>query len=208
MSLPLFFLSVILISLSGVMAPGPITAATIAHGNRSPNAGILIAVGHGIVEFPLMILIALGFGELVKTPSVSASIAIAGEGVLIYMGFRMLKAYRNKISNVNQVSRTPLMAGIMLSIGNPYFIIWWATVGATLVITAVKFGIVVFFLFAITHWSIDLIWYYTLSLTTFKASSIWGEKFSKLVFVFCGAILVFFGGMFIYYAFQTIHSIV
>lgn len=37
------------ISLSGVMAPGVITAATLAAGTRNPHAGALVAVGHGIV---------------------------------------------------------------------------------------------------------------------------------------------------------------
>ena len=52
-----FFASVALISMSGVLMPGPLFAVTIEKAAKSKTAGALIAVGHGIVEFPLMFLI-------------------------------------------------------------------------------------------------------------------------------------------------------
>ena len=68
-SLLLFLIQVVGISLSGVMAPGPITAAAIAMGARNRFAGALMAVGHGIIEFPLMILIILGMDKILKSTS-------------------------------------------------------------------------------------------------------------------------------------------
>lgn len=53
MALLTFLFTAVIISLSGVMAPGPMTTVTISKGSKSPYAGALIAVGHGIVEFPL-----------------------------------------------------------------------------------------------------------------------------------------------------------
>jgi len=55
-----FLLEAVLISLSGVMAPGPMTAAAVGMGSKSPHAGAFLAVGHGIVEFPLMVAILYG----------------------------------------------------------------------------------------------------------------------------------------------------
>ena len=52
-----FLGSVMLISLSGVLMPGPLFAVTIQKSAKSKIAGALIAVGHGLVEFPLMFLI-------------------------------------------------------------------------------------------------------------------------------------------------------
>ena len=66
MNLFLFLVQVVTISLSGVMAPGPVTAAANAMGARNRFAGAIIAVGHGIVEFPLMILIIVGADKLLK----------------------------------------------------------------------------------------------------------------------------------------------
>ncbi len=53
----LFLASVVVISLSGVLMPGPLFAVTLKKAAKSKVAGALIAVGHGIVEFPLMFLI-------------------------------------------------------------------------------------------------------------------------------------------------------
>jgi len=62
-SFGLFLLSAAGISLSGVMMPGPLTAATIAKGYREQNAGIFIAMGHAVIELPLMALIYFGFAQ-------------------------------------------------------------------------------------------------------------------------------------------------
>ena len=52
-----FLVEAVLISLTGVLAPGPITVATMVAGTRRPHAGALVALGHAVVEFPLMILV-------------------------------------------------------------------------------------------------------------------------------------------------------
>ena len=51
--LAVFLFKAFVISLSGVLAPGPMTAAAVGHGVRSRHAGALMAVGHAVVEFPL-----------------------------------------------------------------------------------------------------------------------------------------------------------
>ena len=60
-----FLAEAVFISLSGVLAPGPLSASTVAHGNRSPHAGAVVAMGHGIVEFPLMAILVFGFATMV-----------------------------------------------------------------------------------------------------------------------------------------------
>lgn len=78
MSILTFLFEAVLISLSGVMAPGPITAVTIGKGNESPHAGAMVALGHGIIEFPLMIFIFYGFGYLLNLVYVKALIGFIG----------------------------------------------------------------------------------------------------------------------------------
>ena len=63
MSLFLFVLQIVGISLSGVMAPGALTAATISHGSRVARSGVMVALGHCVVEFPLMVALYYGFGQ-------------------------------------------------------------------------------------------------------------------------------------------------
>ena len=56
-----FALMVIAISASGVMSPGPLFTANIVYGlKEGRNAGLKMALGHTIVELPLIILLGIG----------------------------------------------------------------------------------------------------------------------------------------------------
>ena len=85
----LFFIQVFVISFSGAMQPGPVTTTAIALGNRSRHAGLALALGHGLVEFPLMILIMLGMGIILKSSLVQIIIGLAGGTILIIMAIQM-----------------------------------------------------------------------------------------------------------------------
>ena len=74
-------------------------------------------------------------------------IMILGGIMLIYMGYAMLKNIRNAELSGGMYQASPVVAGVLLAVGNPYFIIWWATVGATLILSAAEFGYVVFIAF-------------------------------------------------------------
>jgi threonine/homoserine/homoserine lactone efflux protein len=201
MSLPVFLLEVFVISLSGVLAPGPITATTIAMGARSRYAGPLIAVGHGIVEFPLMVLIVVGMDKFLKSTATQITIGLAGGMFLLIIAMQMLKSARVEQKQETAVTKSgPVVAGIVLSGGNPYFLLWWATVGLTLATTASSLGLWAFVLFAIVHWLCDLVWLSALSWASFKGTVLLGHGVQKVVLVICGVVLLAFGIVFIYNA--------
>ncbi len=197
MTLISFLLEAFVISLSGVMAPGPMTAITIGKGNKSPHAGIMVALGHGIIEFPLMLAIFFGFGFLFKFNFVKPSIAFVGGLLLLYMSINMFQDIKIKNEAINDDKHSSLSAGILLSAGNPYFLIWWATVGATIILRSTEFGITGLLLFTIVHWSCDLIWLYFLSALSFNGGKFFGKSFQKVSFMLCAVLLLFFSGKFI-----------
>ena len=156
MSLPMFLVEATLISLSGTIAPGPITATVVGRGSKSPHAGALVAIGHGIVEIPLMVAVFYGIGQLFDLPYVKTGIALVGGLFLLVMGVGMLRSIKQgEIDSIEQ-GRTPVIAGIVLSVGNPYFLVWWATVGAALILRSVEFGVWAFVIFGLLHWLCDL----------------------------------------------------
>ena len=64
-----FAVLVIIISASGVMSPGPLFAANITYGLREGfRSGIKIAIGHSIVELPLVMLLGHGAFSLETLP--------------------------------------------------------------------------------------------------------------------------------------------
>ena len=194
----LFFLGqVIGISLSGVMAPGPVTATTIVMGSRNRWAGALIAVGHGIVEFPLIVLIVVGISKILQMPVVQIVIGLAGAAFLFFMASDILWSARSLGKDQAKTVKTnPVLAGIALTAGNPYFLLWWATIGLTLATRAGKLGIWAFVVFAVVHWLCDLVWLGAISWASYKGSTLLGTRTLGFVLMICSGALRFFALMF------------
>jgi len=193
----IFLLSVIFISLSGVMMPGPVFTVTVAKGYKNKIAGVLIALGHGVVEFPLIFLIYFGFTWFFASSIVQKIIGFVGGLILIYMGVQTFRI-RGKASEEHEGFRYgSFIAGILTTSANPYFFLWWATIGAALVMNASAFGFLGFVTFAITHWSCDILWDTFVSLTVFKSRRFWTGMVHNIVFGFCFIVLVGFGVWFI-----------
>ncbi len=189
-----FLLEAVLVSLSGVMAPGPITSVTVGYGNEDPWAGAGVAVGHGVVEFPLMVGVFFGVGTLVDLPVVQTAIALVGSAFLLYTGIGLLRGIRQEKIGGTKSSRSPIAAGALLSVGNPYFLVWWATVGAALILRSVEFGLLGFAGFAVAHWTCDLVWDTFLSTLSYQGRQFFGHRFQQIVFALSGGFLIFYSG--------------
>jgi threonine/homoserine/homoserine lactone efflux protein len=180
------------------MGPGPMTAATLAAGARHKHAGLTIALGHAIVEFPLMILIVAGLGRFFQIENVKTTIGLIGGAFLVVLGLQMLRDSRKPVTlTPSAANRSTLVTGIVLTIGNPYFLLWWATVGLALATQASAFGILAFALFGLVHWLCDLVWLEILSLTSFKGSRVFSEKAQQIVLAVCGSALLLFAAKFL-----------
>jgi threonine/homoserine/homoserine lactone efflux protein len=194
------------ISLSGVMAPGPLVAVTMGKGTDDPHAGALVALGHMIVELPLMIAIYFGFGYLFGLPYVKQVIGLAGGGFLLFMAAGMFRGLRGGAVPGSSDGRSPVAAGAVLTAANPYFLIWWATIGAAMAMQAAGFGAAGFVVFMLSHWVCDLGWSWFLSALSFKGGRFFGNVFQKAVFAVSGAALLFFGGKFLFEAVKGLLS--
>ena len=192
-SLGLFLLSAAAISLSGVMLPGPLTAVTIAKGYRNQNAGSLIALGHAIIEIPLMALVYFGFAQLFTSPEAKKIIGLVGGLMLIAMSLLVFRNIRKAAGEVADLPYNSLTAGIMMTGTNPYFFLWWATIGITLIVGAAAFGIIGLVLFAAVHWSCDLVWEQVISMSVFRTRHLWTPNVQKIVFGVCALVLIGFG---------------
>jgi len=196
----LFLASVVVISLSGVMMPGPVTAVTVAKGRESGHAGALIALGHGAIEIPLMILIYLGFAQLFSYEIVRRTIGFVGGLMLGFMGVQMFRARGYVEGEERKLKFSSLFSGVTTTGANPYFFLWWATIGSALVVNSALFGLMGFLLFALVHWSCDFFWYLFISQAVHKSRRLWNPRVHQFVFGVCAAILIVFGVWFVYSA--------
>jgi threonine/homoserine/homoserine lactone efflux protein len=198
-TIALFLLQAAVISISGVMVPGPVTAATLAAGTRARHAGALIAVGHGIVEFPLMFLIMAGMGALLASQATRIGIGLAGGAFLVFMGGQMIRnSAKGDQPAAKAAAANPVWTGVILTGGNPYFLLWWATIGLALATRAIALGVLAFGLFTIVHWLCDLVWLEALSVACFKGSRLIGPGKQRIVLIVCGVAVLVFGLIFVW----------
>ncbi|MBS7623161.1 LysE family transporter [Candidatus Bathyarchaeota archaeon] len=195
-----FLTSVVLISMSGVMMPGPVTTVAVAKGRESGLAGALIALGHGAVEIPLMILIYLGFAQFFSYEIVRRAIGLAGGLMLGSMGIQMFRTSNYVEEERGGLKLSSVFSGVATTGANPYFYLWWATIGSALVLNSALFGLTGFLLFALVHWSCDLFWYLFISQTVYRSRRLWSPMAHRIVYGVCSAILIVFGVWFTYSA--------
>jgi len=189
----------LVISLSGVLMPGPVFASAVARGYENPWAGTWIALGHAVVEFPLIYLIYLGFGYVFKGEIVSLIIGVVGGALLIVMGVEMVRIRSKPMSREGYLNSHPILIGIITSI-NPYFVVWWATVGMLLVYEGygtlpgvVEFGLAALLIFMFTHWLVDLVWVTFVSHTVYRSRRFITPRAQAFLFGTCGLMIAFFG---------------
>jgi threonine/homoserine/homoserine lactone efflux protein len=197
-SLPLFLGSVVIISLSGVMMPGPVTAVTVTKGSQRKEAGALVALGHGIIEIPLIFLIYLGLANFFELTGVKIGVGLAGGLVLLWMAWSTFRSRPAALDEKKDMPHGSVMAGLATTAASPYFFVWWATVGTALLVNASAFGKTGVLAFGAVHWLCDLIWLFFISWVVFKSKRLWTSKVSNVVFGICAAVLAGFGAWFIY----------
>jgi threonine/homoserine/homoserine lactone efflux protein len=185
--------SVIVISLSGVMMPGPMFAVTVAKSYHSPWAGTKISICHAIVEVPLILLIYFGFAQFFQHDAVQIGLSLAGGAVIIWLGINMFRARKDVVASGKDLKYGAITAGIVMSAINPLFLLWWATVGSMLVMKFIAFGTVGLPVLIIIHWACDLVWLSLVSVLIYRTKALWGMRLQEWIFAICSLLLVGFG---------------
>ena len=196
-------LSVVVISFSGVMMPGPMFAVTLAKSYKSPWAGAQISLGHAVIEVPLILLIYFGFAQFFQNSSVQLGLSIAGGGMIIWLGVGMFRARAEVVQKGKDLPYNAFVAGIITSGLNPFFLLWWATIGSMLVMRFLDFGAIGLIVFMIVHWLCDLLWLSFVSITVYKTRSFLGVRFQEWLFIACSLLLAGFGIWFIVSGIQS-----
>ena len=190
--------TVVITSLSGVMMPGPMFTVTIAKSMKSPWAGVLVSLGHAVIEVPLILLVYFGLANFFQNEVVKLVLSVLGGGMIVWMGIDLFRARRKLAKEGKDTSYNAFVAGILMSGLNPFFLVWWATVGSLLLmnfIDAVGTWGMPFFI--IVHWLCDLVWLSLVSFTIYKTHKFWGEKVQEWIFIVLSLALLYFGGQFI-----------
>ncbi len=188
------------IGLTGAMAPGPTLIATIQSSiQHGWSSGPRVTGGHVLAEFLVVVLIAAGIPFLPEGSSVLVA-GIGGIGLLIF-GILTLKSasvHNLDIHDTAASSYSPVLAGLVTSITNPYFWIWWFSVGSALLLSSLQSGILGLVAFIAGHWLSDLSWFTFVSISIHKSRTLIGKREYHYIMAGCGLLLIAFGVWFVY----------
>lgn len=205
MDLLTLFITSFIVGFSGAMMPGPLLAVGVAEAPRKGAiTGPIITGGHAIAELAVVILLSLGLAAVAENKAVAGGIAIIGGAMLIFMGVGMLYELIMKKIEMNQdpasakKSKRLVLDGIVTSLSNPYWFVWWATTGSAFLVKSLDHGAVGPAVFYVGHIMSDLVWYSLVAYLVWKGRKLMVGKGYKILIGVCGLFLIYLGGSFIY----------
>jgi len=207
-----FIATVVVVTASGALAPGPLFFTNIAHGIKSgAKGGLAFSVGHTVFELSLVLFLAFTLQTVVNEPLIKLVVGVVGGAALLVFGFLQIReALASKSGVVTKGetrSRHPLLLGTLFTGLNPYFILWWLTVGMTLIVNALELasfaGVLIMY---VSHVWMDYAWLTGTAYLAKRGISLIGGKGYRIIMIIFGGALVFFGLYFLASSFLTTSS--
>jgi threonine/homoserine/homoserine lactone efflux protein len=201
--LPGLFVTSLLVGFSGALVPGPLFAAVVAGAAASGFwAGPALVAGHGVLELAIVVALALGLGPVLRRPAVTRAIAGAGGVTLIWLGWTMVSdglAQRvvADMAPAGAIGLAPVALGVVVSASNPYWVLWWATIGAGYVAIALHRGLSGITAFYTGHILSDLSWYAAVALAVANGRAIASPAIYNWVIAAAGLFLAAMGLLFL-----------
>ena len=222
----LLFIEWFLIGFTGAIVPGSVLVMIInVTGNQGWQSAELAIVGHAVLEMVFVVLLVLGLSPFLLLPEVQFWLPLLGGTVLVVLGSRAiietLRSHKpsvldepSSLTTKNivipedqkkpQKRSLPLALGIATSIANPYFVIWWATIGATFITRFLPYFPPVPFvilptalLISVSHSSTDFIWYTVVIIGLVKGRQFLGARYYTFLVFVSGVIMAYLGATYL-----------
>ncbi len=211
------FLLSFLVALSGAMSPGPLLTYTIYKALQSKRRayliGILIWIGHAILEFILMLILLIGLSAFITDKSIIIIIGVLGGGILIFFGVNLLRDIWLKKIDLNFLTleneivekqestkekidliQQPTLGGALVSMSNPYWWIWWAVIGLNFM-TQFSVGLLnlEFWSFFLGHELGDFLWYVSIATMLGFTNKFLTKRIYLGIIIICSLFMISFG---------------
>jgi len=202
------FSSSFVIALSGALMPGPLLTYTVAAAaQRGFWAGPIIMLGHGALELALLVLLLLGVGAIINQPWIMGVVALSGAFVLWWLGYDLLSSVRTSrldLSGTGAGKFHPFWAGVVMSLANPYWLVWWVTLGLSYVLFAYNYGLWGVAFFFLGHFLADLVWYSLVAMAVAQGKRFLSDRLYQGFMTACAVFLLAFGCFFGYHGVKTL----
>ncbi len=198
------FATSLLVGLSGAVAPGPLLTAVIGDVARTGFwAAPLLVLGHALLELLVVLTLARGLARAIRHPTVLRTIAALGGITLLVLGADLARAAWTGAVHLGEAQAAPaaalpILTGIVVSVSNPYWVLWWAMVGASYTALALhRGGNLALGAFYIGHIAADFGWYVLIALLLIAGQQLFDAEVYRFVVGLAGAFLVAMGLFFI-----------
>lgn len=194
------FVTAFVVGLSGALMPGPLTVVVL-HGaiTSGPLAGPLATLSHGLLELAMVAALVAGMSRVLRRRGVAAALALVGGLVLLWMGWGMVAtapaAALPASGAAAPAGAGPFVAGIAATLANPYWFLWWATVGASQLAWARSVGNQLAFWGG--HVLADLAWLTLLAIAVAGGRTLLTDSTYRGVLFGLGGTIMLLGGYFL-----------
>ena len=201
-----------LVAFSGAIVPGPLFAVTLEQALRVGwTAGLWLCLGHLLAELALVAAIAAGLGGVLRKPLITRGVGLLGGLVLLYFAWGMITSAPPAASGATPHAPVVAMSmgmligqGILLSVTNPYWHLWWATAGIGLIAQQTgKHGPRAWAAFFIGHELGDFIWYVAVSTLVALGGNFLNPTFHHGLILVCGIGIAVLGVLFLLRAIRS-----
>jgi len=204
------FIGSMIVAFSGATAPGPMLTLVVASvAEKGFWTSFFIVLGHCMLELAVVISFVFGILKYLENPILLKAIGLFGGTFLLYLGGNILYSIFKKKTRVdfrsavkkNSMNRKSIFAvtlkGITISLVNPYWYIWWISIGAAFLIKSVQFNAAGITSFFIGHISADFIWYLFIGFLVSSSRKFFNQKVYNGILIFCSLFLFYLGIKFI-----------
>jgi len=206
------FFSSMVIAYSGALMPGPMLAVVVAETPRQGAiAGPLVVLGHSILELVLLAAIVVGLGPVLENEGVQATLSLVGGAMLAVTGATMVAAVARDTVRLEWDAESAgagrvrtVLGGVVSSLANPYWTIWWVTIGLGLLTKAYTLGVAGVVAFYVGHILGDLTWYSAVS-GAISAGRRWiSQKGYRVMIAVAAAFLLLLAAWFVVSGLRTL----
>jgi len=190
-----------ILALSGALVPGPMFAATLAGSHRDGFwFGPRVVLGHALAELAVVALLFAGLALFMKNVRVVIVIAAVGSAALVWMGVGLARQSRRPPDVAEGAAFLRFGAaatGLITSVLNPYWYLWWVTMPALLMTAAREMGWMGVAAFFLGHISADFAWYSLASFSISRGRRLLQGRLYKGLLIACAVILFVMAGLFL-----------
>jgi len=201
LTVPVIFGVALATGFSGAVVPGSLLAVVITNSVRFGwVAGPIMMIGHGILEIAAVVLLTTGLIKFARSPVVRGVIGLIGGIVLLYLGYLTVQIPGQASAASGQAAsgwlHLILLGGVM-SMANPFWWLWWATLGVAHIGWATQKGPGGGVTYFTGHILSDVAWYSAVSIALAAGRSVFSPPVLRGIYVVCGAFLVALGVLFL-----------